>query len=223
MDHHFFLILLLLILAFANGTNNVSKGIATLVGSGITNYRTAIAWGTAWTTVGACTSGLVATAMVHTFSSGLIDSGAAIPPALALSALLGSITWVLIASRSGLPVSTTHALTGAIVGAGLIAFDGLGLIWPAITQKIVTPLLLSPLLALAVSLLLHRAVRGLATRWEGSCVCLLPASRAVVMIDGRGLTRIMFQATGFGQPVIAVPTQCDRTGLRGWIIGLDSL
>src|SRR5262249_16891982 len=90
-------------------------------------------------------------------------------------------------------------------------------------QKIVAPLLLSPLLALVISLLLHPAVRVLATRWEGSCVCLLPASRAVVMIDARGLTRTLFQATGFGQPVIAVPTQCDRTGLRGWIIGLDSL
>src|SRR5262249_60177500 len=118
----------------------------------------------------ACPFALVPPAMVHTFSSGLIDSGAAIPPALALSALLGSITWVLIASRSGLPVSTTHALTGAIVGAGLIAFDGLGLIWPAITQKIVAPLLLSPLLALVISLLLHPAVPVLATRWHASCV-----------------------------------------------------
>jgi len=223
MEFHPFLILLLLILAFANGTNDVSKGIATLVGSGITNYRTAIFWGTAWTTVGACASGLVATAMVHTFSSGLIEPGTAIPPALALSALLGSITWVLVASRTGLPVSTTHALTGAIVGAGFIAFDGAGVIWPVITQKIVAPLLLSPLLALAVSLLLHPAVRVLATRWEGACVCLLPASRALVMIDARGLTCTLFQATGFGQPVIAIPTQCDRAGLRGWIIGLDSL
>ena len=85
MDYHPFLILLLLILAFANGTNDVSKGIATLVGSGITNYRTAIVWGTAWTTVGACASGLVASAMVKTFSSGLMAPGTATPPALALA------------------------------------------------------------------------------------------------------------------------------------------
>ena len=37
--------LLILVLAFANGTNDVSKAIATLIGSGVTNYRTAIAWG----------------------------------------------------------------------------------------------------------------------------------------------------------------------------------
>jgi PiT family inorganic phosphate transporter len=37
--------------AFANGANDVSKAIATLVGSGITDYRSAIAWGTAWTMI----------------------------------------------------------------------------------------------------------------------------------------------------------------------------
>ena len=48
-------------LAFANGANDVSKAIATLVGSGITDYRSAIAWGTAWTMIGAafgCRRGL---------------------------------------------------------------------------------------------------------------------------------------------------------------------
>lgn len=72
--------------------------------------------------------------------------------------------WVLVASRTGLPVSTTHALTGSIVGAGLIAFGEQGLIWPAIVKKIVLPLLLSPLLALAVSVLIHPVIRTLAAR-----------------------------------------------------------
>ncbi|HBH81131.1 MAG TPA: inorganic phosphate transporter, partial [Nitrospira sp.] len=40
---------LILVLAFANGSNDVSKAIATLVGGGVTNYRIAIAWGTFWT------------------------------------------------------------------------------------------------------------------------------------------------------------------------------
>ncbi|MGC8550290.1 MAG: hypothetical protein ACP5M4_11375 [Acidobacteriaceae bacterium] len=35
--------------AYANGSNDVSKGIATLAGSGVTNYRRAIRWGTLWT------------------------------------------------------------------------------------------------------------------------------------------------------------------------------
>jgi inorganic phosphate transporter, PiT family len=39
-------------LAYVNGANDVSKGIATLVGSGLSNYRHAILWGTAWTAIG---------------------------------------------------------------------------------------------------------------------------------------------------------------------------
>ena len=223
MNFQFGLFLLLLALAFANGTNDVSKAIATLVGSGITNYRTAIVWGTVWTVFGACASGLIASAMVKTFSSGLIAPSTATPPALALAVLTGAMIWVLIASRTGLPVSTTHALTGAIVGAGLAALAWDELIWSAIAKKIALPLLLSPPLALTISVLLHFALRTVAARWEGACLCLLPASRALVTIDAKGMTRTLFQTTGLGQPVVAVPSQCDRAGLRGITLGVDSV
>jgi inorganic phosphate transporter, PiT family len=133
------------------------------------------------------------------------------------------MSWVLIASWTGLPVSTTHALTGAIVGAGLAAFAGDALIWSAIGKKIALPLFLSPLLALMMSFLLHPALRRIAARWEGACLCLLPASRAVVTIDAKGMTRTLFQPTGLGQAVIAVPNQCDRAGLKGITVGLDSV
>ncbi|MBA2252388.1 MAG: inorganic phosphate transporter [Nitrospirales bacterium] len=113
MDISLVAIVLVLTLAYANGTNDVSKAIATLVGSGVTNYRSAIAWGTAWTVAEAGASALVAGAMVATFSKGLLQIEMVIPPALGLSVLSGAIIWVLIASCTGLPVSTTHALTGA--------------------------------------------------------------------------------------------------------------
>lgn len=220
MDVQFVLFALVFALAFANGTNDVSKAIATLVGSGITNYQTAILWGTVWTVVGACVSVVVASAMVKTFSSGLIAPGTVTPPTLALAVLTGAIIWVLVASRTSLPVSTTHALTGAIIGAGLAAFAGDALIWSAIAKKIALPLLLSPPLALTMSVLLHRPLRTAAARWEGSCLCLLPASRALVAIDAKGMTRTLFQTGG---TVVAVPSQCNRAGLRGITIGLDSI
>src|SRR5260370_33500985 len=56
-------------LAYFNGANDVSKGIATLVGSGVTGYRRAVAWGTMWTGVGAALAALTADAMLHTFHS----------------------------------------------------------------------------------------------------------------------------------------------------------
>lgn len=217
------LLALILALAFANGTNDVSKAIATLVGSGVTNYPSAILWGTAWTIMGAGLSALVATAMVKTFSTGLMQPSLTIPPALAFAVLSGAMGWVLLASRTGFPVSTTHALTGAIIGSGVLAFGQDGLLWQAIVKKIAVPLLLSPLLALTVAIMLHPIVYAIARRWEGSCLCLLPTARALVTINAQGMTRTLFQAAGFGQPVVGVPAQCDRAGLSGLTIGLDSI
>ena len=223
MELSFLAFLLVLALSYANGTNDVSKAVATLVGSGVTNYRAAILWGTIWTIVGAGASAFVASAMVKTFSHGLVQTGTVIQPAVTLAVLIGAMAWVFLASHTGLPVSTTHALTGAIVGTGLVAFSGDGLIWPAIGKKIALPLLLSPFLALTVSLLIHPAVRALARKWEGACLCVMPASRALVTIDACGGTRTLFQTTSFGSPVMAVPSQCDRAGLQGLVVGLDTI
>jgi len=215
--------LLVLALAFANGTNDVSKAIATLVGSGVTNYRSAIAWGAVWTMAGAFASGLVATAMVKTFSTGLLRTQLEIPPAVSLSVISGAMAWVLIASRTGLPVSTTHALTGGIIGAGLIAFGTQGIVWPGIAGKILLPLVLSPVLALILSVALHPIVRSLIGRWEGACLCFMPAQRALVRVTAQGATRTLFQTSVFGHPVAAVPERCDRAGLRGLTIGPDTI
>lgn len=157
---------LVLGLAFANGTNDVSKAIATLVGSGVTDYRKAILWGTLWTVAGSGLSAVMGQAMLNTFSSGLIQPGTVAGPAVALAVLMGAMTWVLFASATGLPVSTTHALTGAIVGAGMVALTVEGLVWTAIVKKIVLPLLLSPVLAMTVSVTFHPALRVLALRWQ---------------------------------------------------------
>ena len=58
------------LLACATGANNVSKGIATLVGSGIANDRRAILWGTAWTAIGGVAASVFAGAMLATCGPG---------------------------------------------------------------------------------------------------------------------------------------------------------
>jgi len=223
MELSFLALLLVMAMAYANGANDVSKAIATLVGSGVSDYRTTIIWGTAWTVAGAGLSAFVASAMLKTFSAGLIQPGIVTPPLLASAILSGAMAWVWVASRTGLPVSTTHALTGALVGAGLASIGSQGLAWPAIVGKIGFPLLLSPILALALSVVFHPIVRRMAASWEGTCLCVMPASRALVTIDAGGHTRTLIQTSLLGQPVVAVPAQCERTGLRGLAVGLDSL
>ena len=223
MDFPLIPVLLVMALAFANGANDVSKAIATLVGSGVTSYRTAIAWGTVWTMVGACGAALFATAMVKTFSNGLIQPAAVSTPELGMSILAGSMIWVLLATRTGFTVSTTHALTGAIVGAGLVAFGTSGLVWPAIATNIALPLLLSPMLALMVAAVIHPIIRAAALRWEGTCLCVMPAQRALVTVDPQGKTHTLLQATGFGMPLADVPSRCERAGLRGVSINPDTM
>ncbi len=223
MDFSLLTLGLIVALAFANGTNDVSKAIATLVGSGVTSYRTAIGWGMVWTMVGAGIAAFVATAMVKTFSSGFIEPNLVIPAAFPPSILSGAFLWVLFASTTGLPVSTTHALTGSLVGAGLLAFGSDGLIWATVLKKIALPLLLSPFLALGLSFFVHPRIKSMAKCWEGVCVCVVPNHRALVTVDAHGYTRTWFQAGGTGIPVTAVPSQCDRTGLSGLTVGLDSI
>jgi PiT family inorganic phosphate transporter len=80
-------------------------------------------------------------------------------PNFLLAVALGAALTVVIATRLGFPVSTTHALTGALTGAGLaggehtvnISALGSGFLWP---------LLLSPLLAVAAGALVHFALKA---------------------------------------------------------------
>ena len=109
------------LLAFANGANDVSKGIATLAGSGRATYRQALAWGTLWTALGAAASIVIAFGLVKAFASALVTPDVRALPTFALGAAAGASAWVLFASRVGPPVSTTHALTGAIGGVAVAA------------------------------------------------------------------------------------------------------
>ncbi len=132
-------------LAFVNGANDVSKGVATLVGSGVTDYRKAIAWGTVFTAVGGLLAVLFAGAMLSTFGKGLVAPGVTPTFSAALATLAGAAAWVAIATSTGLPVSTTHALVGALMGVAAAAY-GVGAVqWSALGGKVFLPLLASPL------------------------------------------------------------------------------
>ena len=72
------LLLLTLGLAFANGSNDISKGIATLVGSGVSNFRAAVFWGTLWTVAGGLLAAFASQGLVATFSGkGFLEIGRA--------------------------------------------------------------------------------------------------------------------------------------------------
>lgn len=168
------LILFVILLSFANGSNDVSTGIATLAGSGVSGYKRAIVWGTFWTVSGSVVASFFALEMVKTFSLGGIAGPGIEGPGnvFPLAVTCGAFLWVMFSSRYGLPVSTTHAITGAFCGAGVIAAGISGVKWSTLGSKIFLPLVFSPFIALAVTWLLFPLVRKVSSLTESYCVCL---------------------------------------------------
>jgi PiT family inorganic phosphate transporter len=201
------------LIAYVNGANDVSKGIATLVGSGVTDYRRAIRWGALWTAAGGLAGGSLAWAMVATFGNGLLSPGTTPTSTAAVATILGASAWVLVATRSGMPVSTTHAIVGAIAGVGVVAYGLPGVSWTAIGGKIILPLLLSPLASLALTALLFRAAPGVGRTAAADCVCadLEPVVTTASVVPALGASALV--ACGV-RPTLSVATQAACTSER---------
>ncbi len=169
----YLLILSVILLSFANGANDVSKGIATLVGSGVTSYKKAIVWGTIWTIAGGIVASVFALELVKTFSaSGIVKSSNDINGNFMIAISLGAFAWVFFTAKIGFPVSTTHSIAGAICGAGIAAVGIEGIIWSFLGKKIFLPLLLSPLIALSISWTIAPLINSLSKRFKRYCLCL---------------------------------------------------
>ncbi|VAV89545.1 Probable low-affinity inorganic phosphate transporter [hydrothermal vent metagenome] len=194
-------------IAWANGSNDVSKGIATLVGAGMTNYRTAILWGTFFTFAGAMTGAFFAHAMTETFGGKLLTAAASPDMVSALAIIGGAAAWVLLATRTGLPVSTTHAIVGSLLGVALVAFGSEGVAWNKLIWKVALPLSLSPLVALAATMLLRR----LWTLWKASgkaaddCICVTVEPQVAFVQGGATAAPALAISTCDTQSTEAVP------------------
>lgn len=162
-------------LAYANGANDNFKGVATLFGSKTTNYKVAIWWGTATTFAGSLCSIILADALLKSFSGkGLVPDAIADTSSFHLAVAFGAAMTVILATMTGFPISTTHGIIGALTGTGLAAI-GTELNFGALGKSFFIPLLLSPLLAIALGIviyaLLHygRTALGIDKAW---CVCV---------------------------------------------------
>lgn len=152
------------LLAFANGANDISKSIATLVGSGESDYKRAVVLVALATAAGAVLASAWAVKMTLLFTKGMLSPQVQINQLFALSVLAGSIGWVLLSTRIGMPVSTTHAIVGSVVLTGLYTFGFDKILWFSLTHKVVIPLLLSPVVAFGLSWLVFRFLYWLCAR-----------------------------------------------------------
>lgn len=166
------LVAAVLLLAFANGANDNFKGVATLWGTGRYRYGTVLLWGTLATFAGALLGGLLAGGLVKIFSgSQFLGKAVSLDTSFLAAVGLGAAATVLLATWMGAPISTTHALAGSLVGAGLLAVGVSGVGWAVLATTIALPLLLSPLVAMALTLVAFPPL----ARWlrSRSCVCLI--------------------------------------------------
>jgi len=159
-------------LAYANGANDNFKGVATLFGSGTANYRLALGWATLTTLAGSiCALFLAQTLMVKFSGKGLAPDALIQSLPFMASVAGGAGMTVILATRFGFPVSTTHALLGAMVGSTLVATAGN--INPApLLNNFISPLLLSPVAALLLAALLYRLQQKLPVFNQPVCLCV---------------------------------------------------
>ncbi|WP_103865463.1 inorganic phosphate transporter [Aquimarina sp. I32.4] len=142
-------------LAYSNGANDNFKGVATLFGSGTTNYKKAINWATITTFTGSVAAIFLAEELVKNFSGkGLVPDELIQMPVFAISIALGAAFTVLIATKIGMPISTTHSLVGALFGAGIMAI-GSEFNFIKLGKTFLIPLIVSPLMAAILSLLTY--------------------------------------------------------------------
>lgn len=207
-------------LGWSNGANDNFKGVATLYGSRTLNYRVALILATVATVAGSVVSVFLAHGLIKTFSvQSIIDAELMNDSTLAAVGLAASAT-ILLATILGMPTSTTHALTGALVGAALVV-DPTGINTGILLTRFAQPLLLSPLLSIGLTaglyVVLHRlrARSGITSR---SCFCIGNANPVPFIAGAPGYAR----ASMTGQLEVATgTTQICVDRYQGQVVGVQ--
>lgn len=164
-------------LAYANGANDNFKGVATHFGSKAVSYGTAITIATVAQMAGSISSLFLAQTLIVAFSGkGLVPDAIAASPAFSASVGVAAASTVLLATLTGFPISTTHALIGAMIGGGVIAV-GMQLNVFMLGSAFVAPLIVSPILAICLTAPFCAALQRFESRFgvlKETCVCIRP-------------------------------------------------
>lgn len=120
-------IVLALLFNFVNGLNDAANSIATIIATKALSPLKAVILASFFNLVGPL---VFTTAIAKTIGKGIVDPFFLTPHVL-LAAMFGAVLWVFLSSYFGIPVSSSHALIGGLLGAG-IAVGGFGaVLWPA--------------------------------------------------------------------------------------------
>lgn len=180
------------------GANDVANNLGPAVGSGVLTLGWAILIAAVFEALGAVVAG---GEVVDTVKGGIINPEAIDDPPrfvwLMLAALLAGALWLNVATSLGAPVSTTHSIIGAVMGAG-IAAGGWGLVNWGTIGAIVTSWVLSPLLGAVIAVVFLYVIKRTIT-YQADMT--LAASRVVpVLLALMGWAFVTFMLLkGIGQ------------------------
>ena len=138
-----------LLFDFLNGLHDAANSIATVVSTRVLSPQVAVAWAAFFNFIAFLFFGLH---VAETIGKGIVNADV-IGPAVVFGALMGAIAWNVITWVLGIPSSSSHALIGGLLGAG-IAKGGIGVVEASGVIKTTVAIFLSPTIGMVVAILL---------------------------------------------------------------------
>ncbi|MBA3971731.1 MAG: inorganic phosphate transporter [Bacteroidetes bacterium] len=211
-------------LAYSNGANDNFKGVATLFGSGTTNYKKAINWATITTALGSIVSIFFASVLVKNFSGkGLVPDQLIATPQFAIAVAMGAALTIMIATKIGMPVSTTHGLVGALTGVGLMAV-GSEFNFGKLGSSFFLPLIASPFIAAILSIVMYyffTTFRRHSGITKESCICVTEEQPVVIAFGMKQQNSIIAESSSTLKVGAGTIQSCTEQ-YNGTIIGISA-
>src|ERR1041385_673960 len=162
-DHQFAFIVVCVALAlafdFINGFHDAANSIATIVSTRVLRPQYAVAWAAFFNFLAFLVFGLH---VAETVGRGIVEANI-IDARVIFGALTGAIVWQIITNRLGIPSSSSHALIGGLVGAGMAKAGSAAVVWAGVA-KTVAGIVLAPGLGCLTALFLMLLVLSILLR-----------------------------------------------------------
>ena len=143
------IVALALVFDYTNGFHDSANAIATSVSTRALSPRTAVIMAAGFNLFGA----LISSKVAGTVGKGIVDTSH-VTLGLVLAALVGAVVWNLTTWYFALPSSSSQALFGGLIGAMLAAVGASGVEWSGVVDKIILPMVLSPVIGFGAAWLL---------------------------------------------------------------------
>jgi inorganic phosphate transporter, PiT family len=154
-----FLIAVALLFDFLNGLHDAANSIATIVSTRVLRPQYAVMWAAFFNFIAFLFFGLH---VANTIGKGIIEPDV-VDAAVIFAALIGAIAWNLITWALGIPSSSSHALIGGLVGAGMAKAGISAAVWSGLSKTLLA-IVLSPLVGFLLALVLVAIVSWLSVR-----------------------------------------------------------